>query len=904
MHHSSLFMAPNHFNVSTLHPLFNKIMRKTILLLCCIAASFAVSAQFPGGGGRPGGGNPQAMNVGRVYGKIVDAKTNKGIEGVSVQFIQTRMDTVSKKRKDTVLAGMFTRGNGDFALEGLPIFGNSRIKFTAIGFAEVEQKIAFQMRGGGDMSQALSAIDKDLGNIKMEADAKLLEQVTVTGAKSLVQLGVDRKVFNVERNIGSVGGTAVDVMRNVPSVSVDIDGNVTLRNNAPQIFVDGRPSTLTLEQIPADAISSIEIITNPSAKFDASGGTAGILNIVLKKNRKAGYNGNLRGGIDSRARVNLGGDINVRQGKVNVFANANFNQRKSIATGTTDRITFNTQPNTISVQEDRNEGIGQFAFARLGLDYFIDNRNTITLSGTTVRGNFEPFTRTDLFYNRVGSSKPDTLSQRLSLSENEFKNLGGMLSFKHNFPKAGKEWTADINYNRSRNTNFNDLVSSTYEFQGGPLLGTYTQLQDGGGRNQFITMQTDFTNPITEKSKFELGARVTRREVDSRNVISVRMPDQTVKVVDSLSSVYKNRDQVYAAYGTYSNQVKSFGYMLGLRVESSAYQGDLIRTYSGKDSTTSFSNDFPLSLFPSVFLTQKLKKDQEIQLNYTRRINRPNFFQLFPFIDYSDSLNLSQGNPDLRPEFTNSLEASYQKLFKGNNSILVSAYYKNTEDLITRYAYDTVLSGQRRIMNTFINANSSNIYGMEFTVRNTLAKWWELNTNLNLFSSKINIDDSQVQDQERLYSFFAKINNNFRLPHNVTIQLTADYTSKTILPPGGSGGGGRGFGGGGGFFGGPQSTSQGYIRPNYGLDIAVRYEFMKERRASISLSMNDVLRTRRSDIHSESPVFVQDAFRRRDPQILRLNFSWRFGKFDANLFKRKNIRGEQEGMQNNMQGVQ
>lgn len=875
-------------------------MRKLLLVFISILSILSLQAQFPGG--RQGGqaGNGQAMN-GRIYGKIVDTKTNKGIEGVSVQYIQSKFDTVTRKRKDTVLAGMFTRNNGDFALEGLPMFGNFRIKVTAIGYKPVEQKVAFEMKGG-DMSQALSALDKDLGNIKMEADAQVLEQVTVSGQKSLVQLGVDRKVFNVERNIGSVGGTAVDVMRNVPSVSVDIDGNVTLRNNSPQIFVDGRPSTLTLEQIPADAIASIEIITNPSAKFDASGGTAGILNIVLKKNRKAGYNGNLRAGIDSRARVNLGGDVNIRQGKVNVFANANLNQRKSIANGTTDRLTLNTTPHSISHQVDRNESKGQFAFARLGFDYFIDNRNTITVSGMTVRGKFQPFTQTDLFYNRVGSSKADTLAQRISASENEFRNLGGLVSFKHNFPKAGKEWTADINFNRSRNFNFNDLLSNTYEYEGGPLLGTYTQLQDGGGRNQNLTLQTDFTNPITDKSKFESGIRLNLREVNSRNVISIKMPDGTLRQADSLSSIYQNNEHIFAAYTTYSNQYKNFGYQLGLRIESSEYEGDLLRQLSGKDSITSFNNSFPVSLFPSVFLSQKLKNDQELQLNYTRRINRPNFFQLFPFIDFSDSLNLSQGNPNLRPEFTNSLEASYQKLFKGNSSILISAYYKNTNDLITRYAYDTMLTGKRRIINSFINANSSNIFGLEFTMRNSIAKWWEINTNLNMFSSKINIDDPMINEQERLYSFFGKLNNNFRLPHNITIQLTGDYTSRTILPPGG-GGGGRGFGG-GGFFGQSQSTSQGYIRPNYGVDIAVRYEFLKERRASVSLSMNDVFRTRRSDIHSEAPSFIQDAFRRRDAQILRLNFNWRFGKFDAALFKRKNMRGEQEGMQGGMQGIQ
>jgi len=882
-------------------------MRKEVLLVLVLSfLGLVVSAQMPGGGGRMGGGNAAAMNIGHLYGKIVDKKTNKPVDGVSVQFIQSKFDTISRKRKDTVLAGMFTDKKGEFSFEGLPLMGNFRLEVTTIGYKELSQKVAFDIKPGGDM---LNAIDKDLGNIKLEEDAKLLEQVTVTGQKSLVQLGVDRKVFNVERNIGSVGGTAVDVMRNVPSVMVDIDGNVTLRNNAPQIFVDGRPSTLTLEQIPADAIASVELITNPSAKFDASGGTSGIINIVLKKNRKAGYSGNIRGGIDSRGKFNTGADINARQGKVNLFANANYGQRLSKGTGVTDRTTLNTTPHSITHQEDRNQSEGYFGFGRLGLDYFIDNRNTITVAGTAVRGHFEPFTESNLFYNREGSLTPDTLSQRLSNTEGNFRNFGSMLSYKHNFPKAGKEWTADLNFNQSKNDNYNTVQSNTYAYQGGPLLGKYTQVQDGGGKNRFFTAQTDYTNPLGEKSKFETGARITIRDVDSRSLFGIVQPDGSIRYQDSLSSVYTNEEKVYAAYGTYSNLVKDFGYQLGLRAEGSEYDGTLIRTYSGKDSSQNFHNSYPINFFPSVFLSQKLKHDQELQLNYTRRINRPNFFQLFPFIDFSDSLNLTQGNPGLKPEFTNSLEASYQKSFKGNNSLLFSVYYKNTTDLITRYAYDTVIGEKSRIINSYINANSSYIYGAELTVRNTLFKIWELNTNVNLYSSKINVDDPTIPQQDRLFSYFFKINNNIKLPKNVTLQITGDYTSKTILPPGGSGGGGGGGrggfgGGGGGFFGMSQSTSQGYIRPTYGVDVAVRYEFLKDRRANISLSMNDIFKTRRSDIHSESTYFIQDAVRRRDAQIVRLNFNLRFGKFDVSLFKRKNMRGEQEGIQSGMQGVQ
>src|SRR5882757_3622142 len=322
-------------------------MRKIWLLFIIImVAAFSGVAQIPGGMGgngrqRGGPGNGQSANIGHFYGRVVDAKTDKGMDGVSVQLIQSKFDTVTRKRRDTVISGMITNRKGDFSLENLPLFGNFRLKISAIGYAVIEQKVAFEMKAGnkGDMTQALNGVDKDLGNIKLSEDAKTLEQVTVTASKPLMQMGVDRKIYNVEKDISAQGGTGVDVMKNVPSVQVDIDGNVTLRNSPPTIFVDGRPTTLTLDQIPADAIQSVEIITNPGAKYDASGGTAGILNIVLKKNRKAGYNGNIRSGIDQRGRFNLGGDINVKQGKVNFFLSGNYNQRKSISIGNTNRYT-------------------------------------------------------------------------------------------------------------------------------------------------------------------------------------------------------------------------------------------------------------------------------------------------------------------------------------------------------------------------------------------------------------------------------------------------------------------------------------------------------------------------------------------------------------------------------------
>jgi len=894
-------------------------MRKFLCTATALSVSVFLFAQMPPGAGNRGG-MAQQLN-GAFYGKVLDSITGKPIEAASIQLVQNKYDTVTKKRKDVIIGGMLTKNSGQFSIEGVPIMGQYKLRITAIGFKSYEKTVslvdmkAFRNNNANnpnasqDMMSMLGNLDKDLGNIKLQIDEKVLANVTVTGSKPLVQLGVDRKIYNVEKDLSAQGGTAVDVMKNVPSVSVDIDGNVTLRNAQPLIYVDGRPTTLTLDQIPADQIASVEVITNPSAKYDASGGTSGILNIVLKKNRKAGYNGNVRAGIDMRGKFNGGGDINVRQGKINVFANANYGQRKSISKGVTDRYTFLSNPYTNLHQEDKTTNNGYFAFGRVGFDYFVDNRNTFTVSGILVHGHFNSNVNSDIFVDTLSGVNKSSYTNRVADNEATFKNKAGVLSYLHNFPKNGHQLSADLNYNKFHNDNSSLISNYVSQVVGGPQTSNYKQQQLNAGENSQLTIQTDYSNPITDKTKFEAGARMLQRDVDSRTDFSVINPDGTLTKLPPLSSNYSYTERIYAAYSTYSSRVKdNFGYQVGLRIEGSDYSGTVHTSikdgFGFKDTSNSYSNNYPINFFPSLFLSQKLKGNQELQLNYTRRINRPNFFQLFPFTDYSDSLNLSRGNPDLKPEFTNSIEVSYQKIFPKNNTLLISAYFKGTTDLITRYTSTEAnpIKKDTVFINTYINANSGFVGGLELTGKNKPVKWWDLTTNLNIYTSKINAADS-IQTVGQVWSWFAKINNSFKLPKNFTLQLSGDYTSKTVLQPGGSasaaGGGGRG-----GFGPSVSGNSQGYSNPTWGVDAAMRYEFLKNKTASLTLSVSDIFRTRKSDVYTEADYFTQHTVRRRDAQFVRLNFALRFGKFDVALFKKKNIRGEQENMQNSMQGVQ
>ena len=860
-------------------------MKKILLLLAVIIYTGSAMAQMPGG--MPGGMGGNGMgpgNIGHVYGKLMDTDS-KPVNGASVMLMRKKMDSATKKIKEVLVKAMITKANGDFSFDELPVMGGFQLKISSSGFKATEQAVSFmpKMEPGAarPAAGAMPSFDKDLGNIKLTTDSKQLQDVTITSVTPPIRLSADKKIFNVEKNIMSAGGTGLDVMRNVPSVNVDIDGNVTLRNAAPQILVDGRPTTLTLDQIPADAIESVEVITNPSAKYDASGGGAGILNIVLKKNKKSGYNGNVRAGVDKRGAINGGGDFSFRQNKFNFTAAVNVNQNKGRTTGTTDRLNLLDTPQTSVNQSNYNRTTGGFLFGKLGLDYFITNRTTLSLTGIRVHGQFDPHETIDITTDSLfNSGKISTSSNRLTTGSREFNGQGLVFGLKHLFPKEGEEITVDANLFSGRNKN-NSLYTTNYLSNSGTVTNTELQKAIGSGSDKNFVIQSDYVLPFSKVTKLEAGVRAAiRSRINVNNNYIYNGTDY--ELIPSAVSNYKNNDNVYAAYTTLSSTIKNFSYKVGLRAEHSDYTGTLTNTGE------KFKNIYPVSLFPSIFLAQQLDNKQTVQLSYSRRINRPNFFQLIPFTDYTDKLNITKGNPNLVPEFTQSLELSYLKTFKGNNTFLASVYYKHTDNLITRYLTQQAdpVSGTNQLINTYINANSSYSAGAEAIAQNYLTKWWDISTNVNVYNSKVNTTNVTSASQGALWSMFGKFNSNFKLPKNYAIQFTTTYQSKTNLPINNNAG-----------IGGPpwmqsQSSSQGYILPSWGMDLAFKKSFLKNNAAAITLSINDIFKTRVSNQYSSSAYFTQTYNRLRDPQMFRLNFSYRFGKIDASLFKRKSTRGE------------
>ncbi|RBL90721.1 TonB-dependent receptor [Chitinophaga flava] len=819
-------------------------MRKVVLLLTGWMVLFNLTLMAQ----QPGGKNPVA-NTGSIYGKLQDAQTGKPVEYASVAIL--RPDS-------SVLTGMLSKPNGDFNFDNLTI-GKYILKINFIGYEVFFKPV--QLSG--------KTTTMDAGNIKLHPNVKSLAAVNVVGEKPAFTMAIDKRVFNVEKNLASIGGTATDVLKQVPSVSVDIDGNVSVRNGAPTIFVDGRPTTLTLDQIPADAIANIEVVTNPSAKYDAEG-MSGILNIVLKKNKKAGINGQLSAGVTSLGSTNTGIDFNLRQEKFNFFINYGTRNRKSPMTSRTFRKNIGRDTTNYTEQLQDGDFYRNFQTGRIGFDWFVDNRNTITISEGITGGNFNRYndqTQNELDINR----ELVRYGTGINNSKNGFRNYTTQLGYKHTFAREGEELTADFTYNYATSDNSSEYSLQYFNLKGDSIFSPIkpqNRYGSGDGKTTYITGQLDYIRPLTEKSKIEMGLRTNTRRFDNfTNTFGQNYPSGNFTIDSALSNNYHYQEQINAGYVSYTGAHSNFGYQVGLRAEQSNYSGET--RFGQKDS---YKINYPISLFPSIFLSQKLKGDHEFQLNYSRRIRRPWFRDLLPTIDYSGQ-NASRGNPDLRPEFTNSFELSYLKDFAHKHNILVSLYYRNTDNAITDFYVDTTLNlngqTQRVLLSYPINASTRNSYGAEFTIRSQITKAWDLTANFNLAQTKITASNQGDNLTNQGFTWFGKLNSNTKLPWNLTLQITGEYESRQILP-------------------------QGERKPQYSIDAGIKKDMLKNKALSVSLTLNDIFNSDRNLSYTTTAFSEQENYRKRLTRELRLNATWRFGKMDYNLFKRKNNKSGKE----------
>lgn len=804
----------------------------------------------------------------RLYGKLIDQKTGKPIEAASVQLFLAD--------KDSIVTGMLSKPNGDFSFSDIPAGQKLKVVISAIGYEPLEQIIETSSAEQGRDAKS----DKDLGNIELEENVQVLGGVTVVSNKPVLELGVDRKVYNVAKSLTSTGGTAIDVMKNIPSVKVDIDGNVQLRNTSPQIFVDGRPTILTLDQIPADNIEKVELITNPSAKYDAAS-SGGIINVVLKKNKRVGLNGVATAAVGTPRIVNGNLNLNLRQGKFNIFLSGGYNQSGGKAKGETMRqnksngiITDYFNQNTV------NNRLRRFKSIRFGTDYFIDNRNTITITQDFGNGRFKNDEEQQQQYLDIDRI-PVYSGNRVANARSVFKRNSTKLNYKHSFPETGRELTADITYNHGNNSE-NSTILNTFSFPDGSEYKPPSRVRNNGsGKNDQFTFQADYTHPFGEESKLETGIRGYRNESKSfYNAFAVGNSQETKL---PLSNNYKYTDMVNAAYATYSAKKKSFSYQVGLRAEYSKFTGTLI------DSAFKFGYEYPAAIkniwdaiFPSLFLSKQIGEKDQLQLNYSRRIRRPNFWQINPFIDINDPVNLRQGNPQLRPEFINSFEFNYSKDY-ANGNFLGSLYFRNNPDDITQYS-DTITAAQYQqlqnagvdpnaILNTFINASTTNRYGIELVLQHKVGDNFNITPSFDLQyrTVKANINDLDLSNEG--ISWEAQLTTDYKIQtksksffNNLGFQLTGEYESAEVIP-------------------------QGKRKPEYGVDFAMRKDFLKNNKATVTLGINDVFNTQRWGTIYDTETFYQDSYRRWNVRNFRITLSYKFGKADFSLLNKNNRGG-------------
>lgn len=798
---------------------------------------------------------------------MIDKNTNKPISAASVQLFIAD--------KDSIIAGMLSKPNGDFELLDIPANQNLKIVISAIGFEPYEQTIE-----GGTASRRSGNLEKDLGNIEMEPNVQVLGGVTIVSSKPVLELAVDRKVYNVAKSLTATGGTAIDVMKNIPSLKVDIDGNVQLRNSSPQIFVDGRPTILTLDQIPADNIEKVELVTNPSAKFDAAS-SGGIINIVLKKNKRIGLNGIVSVSAGTPKILNSNLNLNLREGKFNFFASGGYNQSGGKAKGETKR-----QNKTGNVIQDyfnqvtTNNRLRRFQSLRFGADYFIDNRNTLSVTQDFGKGRFRNREEQEQRY-LDQSEVMQYFGNRFANARSTFRRRSTRLSYKHSFPQTGRELTADITYNYGKRTENSDIDNIFLNPDGSTFKPASKVRNEGSGRNEQFTFQADYVHPFNEDTKLETGIRSFQNE--SRSFFNAFAVDNGLETKLPLSNNYKYRETVNAVYATYSGKKKAFSYQFGFRAEHSKFTGTLI------DSAFKFGYQYPAdikniwdAIFPSMFLAKQIGEKDQLQFNYSRRIRRPNFWQINPFIDINDPVNLRQGNPQLRPEFINSFEFNYSKDYK-NGNFLTSVYFRNNPDDITQYS-DTITAAQyeqlqnagvdpNAILNTFINASTTNRYGAEFVLQHKQGKNFTITPSVDFQYRTVKANVKGLDLSNDGFSWEAQLTTDYKIEtntksilNNLGFQLMGEYESAEVIP-------------------------QGKRKPEFNVDFAMRKDFLKNNKASITFGINDIFNTRRWGVIYDTETFYQDSYRRWNVRNFRVTFSYKFGKADFSLSRRNERSG-------------
>lgn len=780
---------------------------------------------------------------------------NSIISGIILDNSNKPLDYATITLKSTNAEGKIYGGKsnakGEFQIMNVPL-GTYKLSASSIGYNS-------------------KTIDKfivdntsiKIGNLILSNNSKELKDIVIVGEKNSIELGIDKKTFNVDKNITSAGGTAEDLLRNVPSVNVDLDGNVSIRGkDGVNLLVDGKPSSMfgndvatALQNIPAASIESIEVITNPSSKYEAQG-MNGIVNIILKKDRKKGYNGMLTLGAAMPYRINGGINLNANIGKWNVFLNANGRHAQTWEETTTKRDNYNS-PQTYSsfIHNDRTPKSG---FGNLGLEYNLDKQNkfsfTQSIFNAKMRGNQKMNIEEQINYEGL-------LSKQIRENQYTGNPLNGTSNFqyKHTGKNPKEELNIELNYSTGRYRRSSAFQTDNYDSLLN-LTNSFIQKNPIDGRNWNGTFQVDYTRPIGKNARFDLGEKTYYNNFQSNNQPTIQYPGQAETEEKILKNHYNFNQQVHGVYATIANQFKNTGVQLGLRGEYFKYNG-IIYQYNA-----TVHNGY-LGLFPTLFISHKLSTKQDINFNYSRRVNRPSFFQLIPYIDVSNPQDTSAGNPNLKPEYINAFELSFSQQYNKSDLFLASIYFQHTSDLIQRYRRFNP-NGTTFTQNQ--NIATGKTFGVEFTNKINLLTWWDATLNINVFRNII--DGSNIDQTLTTKGFggFAKLVSNAKLPLGFNLQMISNYYAKTVV-------------------------TQGEIAPYGNIDFAIKKNFLNNL-MSLTINANDIFNTLKTNTnYNLYPYYNQTVFRKNQTRSVGVNLQIRFGSKSA----KNNIGANMDSMKKN-----
>ncbi len=788
-----------------------------------------------------------AMAQGSVRGKVVDEATGEPIEFVNV--------VVNTKAGNTMAGGTITDEDGGFRIDGLD-YGSYVLTVSYIGYRNATREFTL----------TAAAKNAHYKQIALEEDNNVLGEVEVTGIRAQMKFEIDKKVFNVDQAIAATGGSASDILQNIPSVEVDTEGTVSLRGSeSVTVWINGKAQGLTadnqgdiLEQMPAESIERIEVITNPSAKYSPEG-TVGIINIVLKRDRKAGYYGSAQAGA-SMYDTDFGGynasaNINYSSGKLDAYANVSYRERHHRNENTSYRKNYLGADTTYLDQLGQGQMNGRNLFARSGLTWHMTAKDHLSLDLMGMMGSPRRYNTTEYWGGQIvgGEQHQQYTRQRSTTSTGEMRMYNISLGYKH-------EWSTThwIDFTASRhhwgNSSRNVYIDSTSR-EGIPTYGSY-QLQESEGSNVDYEVQLDYENAFTENHKLQAGYRGSFTR-DNSPVSTYADPDKREEIEALYNRFIYIRD-LHALYATYSGKLwKRFGYQVGLRGEYYAVSTDSHHKKDGVISTHPETIDPVLQLFPSVFLSYQLPGDNELQVNYTKRVRRPWGGQLNSFHNISDSTNISFGNPLLKPEYSNAFELNYLKSWE-NHMLSVSAYYRTTDDIMQRISYM-----ENGIMySTSDNVAQSLSSGVEIVGKNRLFGKVDLTTTLNMFYYKLEAFDFLLPNGANLhgdasedFSWNLRMMGTVGLPKAWSLQVTGMYNAKSVI-------------------------AQGYRAPNYGLDAGVRKQFAGGK-WSLSLNGRDLLNSRRFHSEKWSKDFYQNSSNFRGGRQITGTLTYSFGNMRA-----------------------